>query len=108
MLRLGSDKIITSVIDSPVPLGTLTVNVVGALGLGFFVARRERSARGPAATQFWAIGLVGSYTTFSAFGAEAVGLANGGEIGLSLTYLALSLTGGLLAAHIGLRVGSWR
>jgi len=88
------------------PTAVLAANLVGSLALGFFLARRERSAGSVASLRFWAIGVLGSFTTFSAFSIEVVDLIDGGDPAFAIVYVAVSTIGGLLAAVLGLRAGS--
>ena len=51
------------------------------------------------------VGLLGGFTTFSAFSLELVAMLNRGEIGMAAAYAGSSLAGGVLAAVIGLSMG---
>lgn len=82
------------------------VNIVGSFALGFFLARRERAVTARHSLQFWAIGLLGSFTTFSAFTVDLVVLLDDGAVGTAVGYLGASLLGGLLSAVAGLRLGA--
>ncbi len=88
------------------PVSTLTVNLVGSLFLGLYLARRERAVEGRWSVPFWAIGVLGSFTTFSAFGLDVVVLLEVGRPGMAATYVLGSVLGGLAAAGFGVRVGS--
>ena len=53
------------------PYGTFVINVSGCLAIGFLaVLADERLVLGPAGRLFWMAGILGGYTTFSAFGYE--------------------------------------
>lgn len=86
------------------PLGTLLVNVAGALVLGILVARVWPIAPDWLRAGLGA-GLLGSFTTFSALALATVELADAGQAGIALLNVALSLVGGLAAAALGLRLG---
>ncbi len=94
--------------DSPgrFPTGTLAVNLFGSLILGFYLARRERAVSGRWSLQFWAIGALGSFTTFSAFSLEVVQLLDVGRATIAAGYVLASTLGGLAAAVLGHRLGS--
>ncbi len=88
------------------PSEVLTVNIIGSFALGFFLARRERSVGSLLALRFWAIGVLGSFTTFSAFSFEVVGLIDGGDLAIAALYVGVSIVAGLGVAVLGLRAGS--
>lgn len=87
------------------PVGTLVVNLVGSMVLGFFLARRTMSVSGPLAIQFWGIGVLGSFTTFSAFGLEIVQLVGLEEPLIAGGYVTASVFGGVLLGLVGRRIG---
>ena len=88
---------------SQFPWGTLTVNILGSLimgvALGWF-------ARGGADSEnlrlFLVAGLMGGFTTFSAFSAEMVTMMHRGEMTSALIYVAVSVIAGMAAFLIGL------
>jgi len=80
------------------PLATLTVNFVGSLAIGaLLVVLLEGPARSWWVRPLLAVGLVGGFTTFSAFAVETVRLVDGAAAGLAATYVVLSLALGLAA-----------
>jgi len=87
------------------PWAILIVNLAGSLFLGFYLARRERAISRRGSLQFWAIGVFGSFTTFSAFSVNLVEILAAGRTGVAASYLAGSLLGGLICAFAGLRIG---
>lgn len=87
--------------SSAFPVGTLTVNVVGSFLMGvavvFFAARGESGSQ---LTLFFATGLLGGFTTFSAFSLESAMFAEKGDMATVALYIALSVglsVGALLA-----------
>ena len=83
--------------------------MLGSFALGFYLARRERAVTSRFSLQFWAIGVLGSLTTFSTFSYEVVLLVEAGSIAIAALYVVGSTVGGLLAAVMGGRVGEvWR
>lgn len=90
------------------PWATLGVNLAGAALAGFYLARRQRSVWPRWSLRFWAIGALGSFTTFSGFSLEVVGLIEGGRGRVALAYVLVSMLGGVLAALIGDGVGRGR
>jgi CrcB protein len=88
--------------DTPFPAGTLAVNVIGCLVLGALLALAEtRQVLGAETRAFLALGVLGSFTTFSTFGWETVELARNGRTDLALANVAASLVVGLLAVLAG-------
>ena len=97
MLLLGSSVLV------PV----LVVNITGALVLGWFAERARHAA--PWSTPvvaFVGIGLLGSFTTFSAFSVETVDLLRSGAWLGGTLYVVVSLGGGIVAALQGRRMAS--
>ena len=85
------------------PVAIISVNVVGSFLMGVFVvlaAQRGLTYLSP----FVMTGLLGGFTTFSAFSLEAVTLYERGEIGLAATYVALSVVLSILGLMAGLLV----
>ena len=86
------------------PWSTFAVNVVGCLAIGVLAGLAERhSMFGPALRLFLFTGLLGGFTTFSAFGLEALFLLRRGEPWVAAAYVAGSVLLGLAAVWIGLR-----
>lgn len=90
--------------DTGFPVSTLLINLVGALALGYLVARIWPIAPGWLRAGLGS-GLLGSFTTFSALAVSLVSLAHAGEWMPALLYLAASILLGLAAAWAGLRLG---
>lgn len=62
-----------------IPLGTLLVNVIGCLLIGFLAVTAENSKLISADTRnFLTVGILGAFTTFSTFGYESVSLLKNG------------------------------
>jgi CrcB protein len=53
-------------------------------------------------------GLLGGFTTYSAFAVETVQLAQGAHLALAVGYAAASVLGGVAAAGLGLTLGQRR
>jgi CrcB protein len=88
------------------PVSVVVVNLLGSFLLGLFLARRERATVGATSLQFWAIGVLGSFTTFSAFSTDVVELLAAGRVAASVGYVGVSLLGGLALARVGRRIGA--
>jgi CrcB protein len=87
---------------SSFPYGTLVVNVVGCLVLGFLGGWAEsRQVLSPATRLFVMIGVLGGFTTFSTFAYESLALAHGSDLARAFVNIALQLALGLGAAWLG-------
>jgi len=83
------------------PLGVLTVNVVGSFAMGLFIGLAAHRGLTPL-SPFVATGLLGGFTTFSAFSLEAVTLWERGAIGLAATYVLANVILSIVALFAGL------
>ena len=81
-------------------LGVLLANVVGSLLLGMLVARLPETDM----RVFVGTGMLGGFTTYSAFAVDAVGLWSDAPL-LAIGYVAASIVLGLSAAALGLWLG---
>ena len=91
------------------PVATLIVNVVGCLLMGVLVARvLGGSVRWPLARPFFGTGVLGGFTTFSAYSADAVVLARDGAPILAGAYVLGTLLLCLGAVWLGGRIGQVR
>ena len=84
------------------PYGTLFVNVLGSLLMGFlFVWLIDRMPAGPALRAFLLIGVLGAFTTFSTFSMETLNLMESGHFGKALLNVAASVVVCVAAAGAG-------
>ncbi len=85
------------------PSATLTVNVLGSLAMGLLAGWLARQGQGGEQWRLLlGVGLLGGFTTFSAFSLEFVQLAQRGATGQAALYIALSLAGGIGGLLLGL------
>lgn len=90
------------------PAGTLAVNLLGCLAIGFLAAAIEvRGAFDPALRIFLLVGVLGGVTTFSSFGFETVALLRDGNLALASANVAASLLGGLVGVWTGIVAARW-
>jgi CrcB protein len=88
------------------PFGTLSVNIVACLVLGFVVGIADhRHLISPAARLFWTVGFCGGFSTFSTFSAETLTLIQGGFHFSTVIYIVLSLVLCLAATFGGIYLG---
>jgi CrcB protein len=84
------------------PLGTLAVNISGSLLIGLFAGLAEyRQMFGSGARLLLVVGVLGGYTTFSAFSLETLSLLRSGQSLLALVNVFLQLSLGIAAAAAG-------
>ncbi len=88
------------------PYGTLAVNVIGSLVMGFlYVLLLERSMAGVELRAALTVGLLGAFTTFSTFSIETFSLLEQGEVGKAFMNIALSMLLCICAAWLGVISG---
>jgi fluoride exporter len=93
-------------IDWKFPVGTFAVNVIGCLLAGILAGLAEKHDLLSADTRLLLFtGVLGGFTTFSAFGLETMFLIKRGELGVATLNVMLSVAAGLLALWIGLGAG---
>lgn len=85
------------------PWATLTINLLGCLLIGLLV---PVVGNRPYWFVFIVPGILGGFTTFSAFGHETLALAQGGRALLAGIYVLASVGAGLLAVWGGRCLGS--
>jgi CrcB protein len=74
------------------PWATLSVNVIGGLLMGLLVGwLAQRGQGGESLRLFAAVGVLGGFTTFSAFSLETVQMIERRQFGLAAAYVALSV-----------------
>ena len=87
------------------PWGTFVVNVAGCLAIGALLAAFSETAWFEALGRpFLMIGLLGAFTTFSAFSADALLLYENGRFGWALAYVLGTVCACLVAAHLGFKL----
>ena len=84
------------------PWGTLTINVTGSFVIGVVLTLvQSRAGLSPAVRLFLATGVLGGYTTFSAFAYETLQLARDANAAQSVAYALGSVVAGVAAALLG-------
>ena len=104
VLRYGTGVFVGSLWRNPFPLGTLLINIVGSLVMGLFVGLMARLL--PAwqndARLFFAVGVLGGFTTFSSFSLDAISMIERGDVLPAALYVVLSVAIAVPALYIGL------
>ena len=85
------------------PYSTMVVNIIGSLAMGMLIAwLAKASSGGDAIRHFMAIGLLGGFTTFSAFSLDVVTLFERGETMQVMWYMVGSVTLSVLGLFVGM------
>jgi len=86
------------------PWGTLTANVAGGFAMGALAGwlALRASGGGESLRLFLAVGVLGGFTTFSAFSLETLLMIERGEVASALAYVLLSVLGAVTALWLGL------
>lgn len=104
--RYGVGLVSLRLLGPNFPWGTLTVNVVGSLATGFFIAwLAAREPQSSLMRSFVATGVLGGFTTFSAFALEAVTLHRDRSLIVAGLYVAASATLSIAGVLAGLAAG---
>lgn len=104
-LRHGMNLAAARALGTAFPYGTLIINVTGSLVMGliagYFALKGD-------ASQHWRLflttGILGGYTTFSAFSLDAALLYERGEVGLSALYVVASVAVSIIGLFAGLAI----
>jgi len=102
-LRYGVNLATVAWFGAHFPFGTLTVNVVGSAVMGAFAGwllAREPGTGSDALRLFFMTGILGGFTTFSAFSLDVVVLWQRGAVASAVGYVLVSVALSLLALVI--------
>ena len=88
--------------------GTLTVNIIGCFLIGYLVTSDfSKNINENFVKFFLIIGLLGSFTTFSAFSYEVVNLIFSKKIFIAFIYISISLFICILFAYLGMLINKF-
>lgn len=106
MGRYGFGLLVSRAGGSGFPVATLGVNIIGSLMMGLLIGALAKFL--PAGQNelrlFLAVGLLGGFTTFSAFSLDAITLIERGEMINVAVYVSLSVVASIGAVFIGLAI----
>ncbi len=103
-MRHGVNVAVTRAVGPGFPLGIMVINVIGCLAMGLIAG--WFALRGQASQEwrlFLTTGVLGGFTTFSAFSLDAALLWERGEAGMA----ALYVLGSVVLSLIGVAAGLW-
>ncbi|MFM9827215.1 MAG: fluoride efflux transporter FluC, partial [Sphingomonas sp.] len=91
-LRYMVSRLMLGLVGGGYPWGTLTVNILGGLAMGLLIGTLSRGpVPHPQAQLLLGVGVLGGFTTFSAFSLELVQMAERGALGVAAGYALLSV-----------------
>lgn len=102
-LRYVTGRAVLGLAGPDYPYGTLTVNLLGSLLMGVLMGIVARTGAGENWRLFAGVGVLGGFTTFSAFSLDVVRLAERG-IAPAAAYGMLSVLGSVGALVLGLQL----
>ena len=104
--RYAVGRWVNDMVGNPAfPYGTLAVNVIGCLLIGILAGlATTRTFVGVDTRAFLMVGVLGGFTTFSAFGLDTIELLRRGDFFVGLSNVALQITLGLAAVWAGLKI----
>jgi fluoride exporter len=103
--RYGVSLAGARLVDSTFPWATLCVNIVGSLLMGVlagWLALKAGNGLGQDLRFFLATGVLGGFTTFSAFSLDAMQLWERGDMWQAAFYVAVSVIASIAALAVGL------
>lgn len=91
------------------PWGTLTVNILGSFLMGVLIVVLMTKDGGMRIAPLLMTGMLGGFTTFSAFSLDALTIYERGQVGTAAIYVIASVVLSLLAIVLGVMVarGIW-
>lgn len=104
LLRYAVAQLSTQLHGGAFPIGTMLVNIIGSLVMGLLMGRYI-AADFEAARLFFITGVLGGFTTFSAFSWDALQILQRGNMGAAFVYIGGSVILSLVAVAIGFQVG---
>jgi CrcB protein len=84
------------------PWWTLSINIAGSLIMGLLIGWLARNGGSEATRLFVGVGVLGGFTTFSAFSLEFWTLFERGQAVQAMLYVLASVVGAIAACGIGL------
>lgn len=100
--RYLTGSAVTALLGPDYPFGTLAVNIVGGLLMGVLVGVLARNSASETWRLLLAVGVLGGFTTFSAFSLEVVTMIERGAFGVAFGYVLVSVIGSVAALFAGL------
>jgi fluoride exporter len=100
-LRYLSGILLAARLPSAWPWGTFMANLIGGLLMGVLAALVVRGSTSEPMRLFFGVGILGGFTTFSAFSLESFQMVERGQIGLAAAYALASVIGSIAMLGAG-------
>lgn len=101
-LRYEAGRVSLRLIGPSFPWGTLAVNLIGGLLMGVLAGVLIRTGGGETARLLIGVGVLGGFTTFSAFSLDTYNMVARGQAELAVAYVAASVIGSIALLVAGL------
>ena len=106
--RFGLQQWLAPIYSGRFPLAIFITNSIGSLCIGLiYVVIVERGILPEVWRAFLMVGLLGAFTTFSAFSLDSLRLIEQGEGLIALSNIFANVVVGLISAFIGMSIGRW-
>lgn len=103
--RYLADRYVMSKVSTDFPLGTLFVNLSGAITLGLFTGAHKAGLVPSEIDTLIGVGFIGAFTTFSTFSYESVALALERSYYFALLNVGISVFAGIISLSAGYAIG---
>ena len=100
--RYLTGRAMLSLLGPGYPFGTLAVNLIGGLLMGVLVGVLAKTNADETWRLLLGVGVLGGFTTFSAFSLDVVTMIERGAVGVAFGYVLVSVIGSVAALFAGL------
>lgn len=107
VLRFWVGRLVYSYAPLEFPWGTFAVNVLGSFLIGVLMEMFAEGSLSEGSRLLLAVGVLGGFTTFSAFSQETVAMITAGASTRAAGYVVASVVVCLLATWAGVAVAKW-
>jgi len=106
MSRYGIGVLFGKMLSTSFPIATIVINILGSLLMGLLIGLLAYYTPSwqPQARLFLAVGVLGGFTTFSAFSLDVISLIERGQMGFAISYALASVFLSILALFAGLLI----
>ncbi len=102
IFRFAMSQFVQAKFLSTFPFGTIGVNLLGCFLIGTVIGLSEKGSINQEWRLFLATGILGGFTTFSAFSAETIAMLRDGQLVPAVAYILSSVALGLVATFAGI------